>query len=152
VAGVLSGYGHEANVKGRLHNISEEQRRRIEKCLASEVMRDEEVVFAYLYGSFVESQPFHDIDVAVYLRDVRAEVWSPKVVALAQRLTDRTGKPVDVRALNLAPVSFVYHVLRGHLLFTRDESLLADVIERTVSRYLDAAPLIRQATREAFMP
>ncbi len=137
------------NVKGRLHNLSEEQRKRIEECLASEVERDDEVVFAYLYGSFVESQPFHDIDVAVYLGDGRAEAVTAKALALAQRLTDHVGKPVDVRALNLSPVSFVYHLLRGRLLFSRDDSLLTDLIESTVSRYLDAAPLVRQATREA---
>jgi hypothetical protein len=32
----------------------------------------------------------------------------------------------------------------------RDEALLADVMERTVSRYLDSAPLLLNATREAF--
>ncbi len=138
-------------MKERLHNVSEAQRERIVECLASELTRVGEVVFAYLYGSFAESQPFHDIDVAVYLRNAPTESNTAKAVALAQCCTEHTGRPVDVRVVNEAPVSFVYHVLRGRLLFSRDDSLLADVIERTTSRYLDAAPLLRQATREAFM-
>ncbi len=137
-------------MKTRIHNIPEEQRKRIEGCLASELERDGEVVFAYLYGSFVESQPFHDIDVAVYLRNAPSETESAETVALARRLTHHVGLPVDVRVVNPAPVSFMYHVLRGRLLFSRDDPLLTDLIERTVSRYFDAAPLIRQATREAF--
>ncbi len=138
-------------MKERLHNVSEAQRERIVECLASELTRADEVVFAYLYGSFAESQPFHDIDVAVYLRTPPTEPNTAKAVALAQRCAEETGKPVDVRVLNEAPVSFVYHVLRGRLLFSRDDTLLADMIEITTSRYLDAAPLLRQATREAFM-
>ena len=134
----------------QLQNFSGEQRGQIEECLSVELAGDGDVVFAYLYGSFVEPQPFHDIDVGVYLQGHPSESQTEKAIALAQRLTDRVRCPVDVRALNAAPMSFVYHVLRGRLLFSRDDSLLADVIERTVSRYLDAAPLIRQATREAF--
>jgi hypothetical protein len=58
--------------------------------------------------------------------------------------------PVDVRGLNVAPVSFLYHVLRGQLLFCRDNARLAEVMEQTISRYLDIAPLVRRATQEAF--
>ncbi len=71
-------------------------------------------------------------------------------LALAQRLSEAIHLPVDIRVLNHAPVSFLFHVLQGHVLFCRDDDLLADVMERTVARYLDIAPLLRQATREAF--
>jgi hypothetical protein len=57
---------------------------------------------------------------------------------------------VDVRILNVAPVSFLYHVLRGQLLFCRDDEILAEVTERTISRYLDIAPLVRRGAQEAF--
>jgi predicted nucleotidyltransferase len=137
-------------VKRQLQKFSGEQRGRIEECLAAELAGDGDVVFAYLYGSFLEPQPFHAIDVGVYLQGRPSESQTEKAVALAQQLADRVRCPVDVRALNAAPMSFLYHVLQGRLLFSRDDSLLADVMERTVSRYLDAAPLIRQATREAF--
>jgi predicted nucleotidyltransferase len=134
----------------RLHRINREERERIEQCLAAELAGDRSVTFAYLYGSFVESQPFHDIDVGVYLENVQADRVTATALDLAQRLSDRAQMPVDVRILNFAPVSFLYHVLRGQLVFCRDDAVLAEVMERTVSRYLDIAPLVRRGTQEAF--
>jgi predicted nucleotidyltransferase len=130
--------------------MNREERERIEQCLAAELAGDRSVTFAYLYGSFVESQPFHDIDVGVYLENVQADRVTATALDLAQRLSDRAQMPVDVRILNFAPVSFLYHVLRGQLVFCRDDAVLAEVMERTVSRYLDIAPLVRRGTQEAF--
>jgi predicted nucleotidyltransferase len=135
---------------GRLHQIDERERTRIEQCIASELAADPGVLFGYLYGSFAESQPFHDIDVGVHLATIHADKATPAALVLAQRMSERTRKPVDVRILNLAPVSFVYHVLRGQLVFCRDAAVLGEVMERTISRYLDIAPLLRWGTREAF--
>jgi len=53
--------------------------------------------------------------------------------------------------LNDAPVTFLFHVFReGRLLLSRNDERLADLMERTVREYLDAAPLLRQATMEAY--
>jgi predicted nucleotidyltransferase len=130
--------------------MNREERHRIEQCLAAELTGDRSVTFAYLYGSFVESQPFHDIDVGVYLENVQGNSVTATALDLAQSLSDRARIPVDVRILNVAPVSFLYHVLRGQLVFCRDDAVLAEVMERTVSRYLDIAPLVRRGTQEAF--
>ena len=134
----------------RLHHMNRDQRERIEQNLAAESANDRTVAFAYLYGSFVESQPFHDIDVGVYLDNIQADRVTATALDLAQRLSDRARKPLDVRILNVAPVSFLYHVLRGQAIFCRDDAVLAEVMERTVSRYLDIAPLVRRGTQEAF--
>lgn len=134
----------------RLHRMRREDRHRIELCLAAELASDRSVTFAYLYGSFVESRPFHDIDVGVYLGTISADRVTVTALNLAQRLSDQARMPVDVRILNVAPVSFLYHVLRGQLLYCRDDAVLTEVMERTVSRYLDMAPLVRRGTWEAF--
>ena len=134
----------------RHHLMNREERHRIDQCLAAELTGDRSVTFAYLYGSFVESQPFHDIDVGVYLENVQGNSVTATALDLAQSLSDRARIPVDVRILNVAPVSFLYHVLRGQLIFCRDDAVLAEVMERTVSRYLDIAPLVRRGTQEAF--
>ena len=53
--------------------------------------------------------------------------------------------------LNEAPASFLFHVFHeGRLLLSRDAVALADRMEGTVREYLDAAPLRRRATIEAF--
>ncbi len=130
--------------------MNREERHRIEQCLAVELASDRRVAFAHLYGSFVESEPFHDIDVGVYLENVQADRLTAAALDLAQRLSDKARIPVDVRVLNVAPVSFLYHVLRGQLVFCRDDAVLTEVMERTVSRYLDIAPLVRRGAQEAF--
>jgi len=67
------------------------------------------------------------------------------------RLDQEIGFPIDVRVLNDAPVTFLFHVFReGRLLLSRNDERLADLMERTVREYLDAAPLLRQATMEAY--
>ena len=134
----------------RLYKVDLAKRSSLVEELRAEVMREPEVVFAYGYGSFLESEAFHDVDVAVCLVTDEPEKGTVKALALAQRLTARVGFPVDVRILNQAPASFVFHVLRGRLIFSRDDDRLAEVIEATVRRYLDIAPLLRQSAKEAF--
>jgi uncharacterized protein YutE (UPF0331/DUF86 family)/predicted nucleotidyltransferase len=124
----------------RLHHKVREERQRIAQRLATELEGDGNVAFAYLYGSFLDSTPFHDIDVGVYLDNVRVVRTTARDLDLAQRLSDTARMLVDVRILNVAPVSFLYHVLRGQLLFCRDDAGLAEVMEQAISRYLDIAP------------
>lgn len=73
-------------------------------------------------------------------------------VTLSADLSRLVNFPVDVRIANAAPVSFLFHMLRGQLLVARDESFLADVMERTARQYHDQAPLMRLATWDAFAP
>jgi len=134
----------------RLHQVDEAERTRIIQSIASDLTDESGVLFAYLYGSFVESHSFRDIDLGVFMETLQADKAAQSVLALAQRLSERARMPMDVRVLNLAPVSFVYHVLRGQLVFCRDAAVLGEVMERTISRYLDIAPLLRWGTREAF--
>lgn len=108
------------------------------------------VVFAYLYGSFLDSEAFRDVDIGVYLHPCEPDQMTLRALALGQRLSAKVRLPVDVRVLNTAPIPFLYHVLRGHLLLNHDDDLLSEVIERTVCRYLDIAPLLRSGTRDAF--
>ena len=109
-----------------------------------------EVVFAYVYGSFVEGFPFHDIDVGVFVSKITDEKSTDYSLALSQMLSSEMKIPVDVRILNFAPVSFLYHVFRGKLIYERDEEMRASIVERTVQRYLDLKPMIRRGVKEAF--
>ena len=137
-------------MNGEYQLLNPEEREQIAQRLASGLDAEPSVVFAYLYGSFVEPRPFRDIDVGVYLDGVPVDRAAGVALMLSESLSARLGMPVDVRALNAAPVSFVYHVLRGRLLVCRDEAILGAIIEQTASRYLDIAPLLRQSAKEAF--
>ena len=106
--------------------------------------------FAWLHGSFLASGDFHDIDVGVHL-DATTEERFQRGLELAVRLDRETGFPVDVRVLNDAPVTFLFHVFReGRLLLSRNDERLAGLMERTVREYLDMEPLLRRATIEAY--
>lgn len=136
--------------RDRLYARNADERARIISGLTDELAHHGEVVFAFLYGSFADSETFHDVDVGVYLDGRSPEHASVSAVRLAQRLSDRIGLPTDVRVLNDAPISFLYHVLRGRLILNRDEDVLTEVMEATVHRYLDRAALLRHSTKEAF--
>ncbi len=111
---------------------------------------DSDVVFAYVHGSFVGGGEFRDIDVGLFLAN-SPDQRTARALEISGRLSARAGYPVDVRALNDAPVSFLFHVLHaGRLLVSRNDELLADLIERTARSYHDIAPLLRESTVDAF--
>lgn len=106
-----------------------------------------DVTFAFLFGSFLDRDEFRDIDVGIWT----APSASSRVdVELAADASAALGVPVDVRRVNDAPVSFLFHVLRGRALVVRDEDMLAALMERTAREYHDGAPLVRRATQDAF--
>ena len=132
------------------YRINAERRRsvvdQLTRCLTAE---DAPIALAYLFGSALDATTVHDVDVGVFFAHS-----VPQAARLAGELAARLGKaiglPVDVRVLNHAPISFLYHVFRGRLLLCRDEALLTALLEDVVRRYLDLAPLLRQATKDAF--
>lgn len=82
--------------------------------------------FADVYGSVLESDRVHDVNVGVFFDETATARQKNTVDALSATRTAAVGVPVDVRVLNDAPVSFLYHVLRGRLVLCRDETFLTD--------------------------
>ena len=116
---------------------------RLAACLAGRT----DVVFALVFGSFLEGQAFRDVDLGIWTADAAG----PRIdLELATTLSAAVGLPVDVRRVNDAPVPFLFHVLRGRVVVARDERCLADAMERTAWAYHDIAPLLAHAAREAF--
>jgi|SRR5688500_3935563 predicted nucleotidyltransferase len=134
----------------RLYSATQEERTRIVNELADALARESNIAFAYVYGSFLDADSFHDVDIGVYVRHDEASQETPYALDLGQRLAGGIPFPLDVRILNHAPVSFLYHVLKGRPLYIQDDERLTTVMERVVCRYLDMAPLLRQSTRDAF--
>jgi uncharacterized protein len=136
--------------KSLVHRADPDARQEMMALLTRELARRADLSFACVYGSFVSGlDGFRDIDIAVWL-DHGADRFAD--VILSEDLSRLLGIPVDVRIANAAPVSFLFHMLRGQLLVARDELLLADVMERTARQYHDQAPLMRLAMRDAFAP
>ena len=96
------------------------------------------VLFVYLYGSFVEGKFFRDIDVALYLdkpgRGVEIES------DLSAELSRITGYAIEVCIINRAPVHFQLSVLKeGLLIFNRSEEIRTDFIESVSRKYLEVS-------------
>ena len=73
-------------------------------------------------------------------------------IQLSLSLSKKTALPVDVRALNDAPVTFSYHVIKGTLLDNKDDDLCSRFMEDTMRTYFDIKPILDRAAREAFAP
>ena len=137
-------------MKHHRYILTEQDRQRITGILITEIMADPTVAFAYLFGSMLDANTVHDVDVGIYLDPFEATQQTEIAASLAQRLTNAAGLPVDVRILNQAPVTFLYHAIRGHLLVSQNDDLLTSTLEDVSRRYLDMAPFLLQATKEAF--
>ena len=131
---------------------SDAERQSLQSAIAAELARDSGVVFAYLFGSFLEERPFHDIDVAVYLATSDARQQMEIAVRLSDTLTELTRVPVDVSVLNDAPIPFAFHAMHGDLLTCRDDDALTRVLAYTMSRYFDLEPILRRSFREVYEP
>ncbi len=108
----------------------------------------EEIIFAYLHGSFVESLPFNDIDLAVYVDQSKVPDAFGYEMDLSVELTMALHFPVDVHVLNDAPLGFQHSVLQGEAILVRDEGFLTDFIERVAREYMDYAYLGRMYLEE----
>ncbi|MXY69169.1 MAG: nucleotidyltransferase domain-containing protein [Acidobacteriia bacterium] len=127
-----------------------DERERMWRTLVTVLKGEPDLEFAWLHGSSLAADEFRDIDIGVHL-SATAEVRSRRGLELAVRLDQQIGLPLDVGVLNDAPVTFLFHVFReGRLLLSRNDERLADLTERTVREYLDAAPLLRRANIEAY--
>ena len=137
-------------MKHKTYHLDREERIRLVQHLVENLKSHNEVIFAYLFGSFVEDLPFHDIDIGVYLSIIREEESTFFGLDLSQTLSIRLKIPVDVRVLNFASIPFLYHVIRGNLILERDEEIRLNFVERITARYLDLKPLLLKGTKEAF--
>ncbi len=137
-------------MKTRTYTLTGEEKQGLEQA-AEEILRKHgEVLFAYVFGSFTDPLSVHDIDIGVYTADADKKTSTRYALDLAEELSRGLKLPVDVRVLNFAPLPFCYHVIRGELLFEKDEDARSVFVERTVRRYLDIEPLLRKGLKEAF--
>ena len=138
-------------MRTRCHTLGEERRRDLTKMITTVVRQDKRALFAFLYGSFLDGAFFRDIDLGVFVKDVGPTGFWDYECRLSQKIEKILSHsfPVEARVINRAPISFCYHVIRGRLLFVRDESVMVDFMTRVARTYLDIAPLRRKYILEA---
>lgn len=114
------------------------------------------VLLAYLYGSYATSQPypFSDLDIAL-VSDGLLPTWQEVELQVAVATELETRCPdlpeVDIRVINLAPLTFQGQVLYyGILVYSRDEFRRVEFETSLRSAYFDYQPA-EQMIRRAFL-
>ena len=106
------------------------------------LMRHQDVMFGYLFGSQVKgtNNKKSDIDVAFYLRESLNEAQTSRlrlklIDALAQKL--RSDK-IDTVVLNNVSLVLAFTIIKeGNILMSRQEDLRIQFEARTMSRFYD---------------
>ena len=129
--------------------LDNSDKKKIRSVLKKVIATIREVEFAYIHGSFTGDGGFHDIDVAIYIRTEHKDSDLLEYELSISSMLERSVRlPVDVRVLNHAPNSFCYEVTRGEVVFSRNEAVRFDFIERTWNTYLDYKPVIEGILHE----
>lgn len=135
------------------YKITPEEKEGIIFAIKDKLEKHDEIVFAYVYGSFVDNEMpfFKDIDIGVYVNEI---------VILQKQFIDYTmglsleveslfkRYPVDVVVMNNAALSLLSKITQGELLFVRDERLWIDFVTKTWSLYYDHAITSREILKD----
>lgn len=113
--------------------------------------KDEEILFAYLYGSYAFNTIYleSDIDVAVYLRPSDIEVYLRKERELSACLMIKLHTNlIDLRILNTLPLLLKYKVLKeGIPILIRDEAERAAFDTMVMNSFFDLKPYLDEYNR-----
>lgn len=130
-----------------------ERNKKIKK-IKKVLQKREEILFAYVFGSFLKDPMFRDIDIGVYLKEeeYKKEKGSFEYnFRLADEIEKEIGSApmVDIRILNGSSYTFLNNIFsRGKLLFYRDEKFLTDLIEDCSKKYIANAYFSHQSLKE----
>lgn len=133
------------------HIVRGEQQRDIIKEITAVISGQPEIVFSFLHGSFLDGSFFRDIDLAIFVRGIDPTDFWDYEARLCQQIEEALNNLflVELKVINKAPLSFCYHVIRGQILFVRNEGALTEFMTRVARSYLDMAPIRRRYMTEA---
>jgi predicted nucleotidyltransferase len=130
---------------------NEESKAALLKTLTEVLEEDEEVLFAYLYGSYAYGPvpPGSDIDVAVYLKPSDMKNFIKKEQELTFTLATKAHNDrIDLRILNGSPFLLQYSVIKeGIPLFVRDARERVDFETRVMDRFFELKPYLDEYKR-----
>lgn len=116
-------------------SFDQNKRDEIKEKIKQTLLKEKSVVFAFIFGSFLDSPSFRDIDIAVYLDKIDKKDIFNYENDLGEKIAKECGLPFDifeVKVLNFAPSHFLNNVFnRGEIIFCKDEKILSNLIEST---------------------
>lgn len=126
-------------------------REKIIRTLIKTLSKEEEILFAYLYGSYAADDVYFrsDIDVAVYLKPSGITHYLKKEEELTFALAKGLHRDdIDLRILNALPFLMQYKVIKeGMPIVIRDELERVDFETRVMNRYFELKPYLEEYDR-----
>jgi len=108
----------------------------------------EEIVAAYIFGSFATELLFSDIDIGLLMTNTPLSALNLEL-NIESELERKTKYRVDVRVLNQAPIAFVQNVIRnGRLIVDNAPNFRADFEGITLKKYFDFSRFRRRYLEE----
>lgn len=131
------------------HNLKTFQKERVIEVISSYLNSEhEEVVVAYLFGSFITAEFFSDIDIGI-IADKDLDRPLDFEFYLENKIERIAKYRADIRLLNKAPLSFCQNVVRyGRVIVDRDPNLRADFEGKILKQYFDFSPFRRRYLNE----
>ncbi len=125
------------------------------KTLKEAMQGEEDVLFAYLYGSYAygDVHSESDIDVAVYLTLSDMKEYLEKEKRILSALIDKIHTDrIDLRILNVLPLLLQYRVLKeGIPIFTKEEQERIDFETRVMNRFFELKPYLDEYREMLFL-
>lgn len=112
--------------------MNKEETKRIIK---SQLLHNEQIQSAFIYGSFCENGSYNDIDIGVFTYGNISDMFSWEN-EISHKLENVLNKTIDLRIVNNAPKSFLYQVFKGECLFDKGDKI-GDLIESTIVEQMD---------------
>lgn len=115
--------------------------------------KEENVVFAYFFGSFVSDEKFGDIDIGIYLGQppdniftVSSELKHRISRHLAEKNIALIADKIDILVLNSISFAFLNRIFNeGQLILDRDSEVRTDVIEKNSIKFRECLGLLKEA-------
>jgi len=130
--------------------LSTEQKNAVKARIFALLSARNDLVGAYLLGSFTGAETFSDIDIGVLLSNPVTPAEALRLeMALEESISSEIRIPVDVRILNGAPVPFAYQAIRNSILILDKKPRQRAEFEcRIFNRYFDFQPYRFRYLRE----
>jgi predicted nucleotidyltransferase len=110
-----------------------------------------EIIAAFIYGSFLYTEDYDDIDVGVFTNCSFHGLEKPDYEFELEQLLSKklTGSKIDLRVINNTPDKFLYNVFKGYYLFSKDEKI-EKIIEHVIQKSLDQQYYQIQYVQQAY--
>ena len=133
-------------------SLSKNEKQKINEKIKKSLLEQKEVVFAFVFGSFLNSPSFRDVDIGVYAKNINKEKFFDYELGLSKKISEALNLPfsiIEIKILNFAPSSFLNNIFKnGELLFSKDDQILSDLIEKTSLDALANAHISYQSLKE----